>query len=201
MIIRRDSPVSSTGVAKLTFPIDAFNQEQKDRLTGLVTDCQSARFRYKGEDVLEKSYRKATKMDLLDFCVDFCPYELGIVDMIAQVLLPNARTNIATKGVKAELYKLNVLRPSLLLSFPSLMLSHRITMPHPASSRPTSTHRAPSYSLGLCWSLCCRLTWAVSLLYDKPDNLSRLIGASQVVRITAMTQSIGLPSTETASMR
>lgn len=47
-------------------------------------------------------------MDRSTFSVDFCPYELGIVDTIAQILLPNAGSRFGTKGVKAELYNLNV---------------------------------------------------------------------------------------------
>jgi len=78
-------------------------------LLKLIQDCQPASFGYKGEDVLDTSYRKATKMDRSAFSVDFCPYELGIVDTITQVLLPNAAEGrIASHGVKAELYKLNV---------------------------------------------------------------------------------------------
>lgn len=79
-----------------------------DSLTKLVRDCQPASFGYKGKDVLDESYRKATKLDRSAFAVDFCPYELGIIDTIAQVLLPNAGGNNGTHGVRAELYKLNV---------------------------------------------------------------------------------------------
>lgn len=47
-------------------------------------------------------------MDRSAFSSDFCPYELGIIDTIAQVLLPNTKEGISMKGVRAELYKLNV---------------------------------------------------------------------------------------------
>ena len=47
-------------------------------------------------------------MDRSSFSSGFCPYTLGIVDTIAQVLLPNVSEAIGTKGVLAELYKLNV---------------------------------------------------------------------------------------------
>lgn len=73
-----------------------------------MQDCQPASFGYKGEDVLDESYRKAVKMDRSNFSSDFCPYELGIIDTIAQVLLPNTGRGVLTTGVCAELYKLNV---------------------------------------------------------------------------------------------
>lgn len=88
--------------------MDGSNDDQKASLLKLVEDCQPASFGYKGEDVIDESYRKAAKLDCTAFSTDFCPYKLGIIDTIAQVLLPNAGSDLGTKGVKAELYKLNV---------------------------------------------------------------------------------------------
>ncbi|KAL1606149.1 hypothetical protein SLS60_003550 [Paraconiothyrium brasiliense] len=102
-----DSPNASTRISKLVFPIDDANHDQQASLLKLVEDCQPASFGYKGEDVIDESYRKATKLDRTAFSTDFCPYELGIVDTIAQVLLPIAGADLGTHGVKAELYKLN----------------------------------------------------------------------------------------------
>ena len=93
--------------------MDPKNKDEQASLRQLIEDCQPASFGYKGENVIDDAYRKATKMDRSDFSSDFCPYELGIVDTIAQVLMPNAGKDIATKGVKAELYKLNVRNYSL----------------------------------------------------------------------------------------
>ncbi|KLU88234.1 hypothetical protein MAPG_07221 [Magnaporthiopsis poae ATCC 64411] len=93
-------------VAKITFPIVGPDGEAS--LAKLAQDCQPASFGYKGKDVLDESYRKAAKMDRSAFSSDFCPYELGIIDTIAQVLLPNTREKVSTKGVRAELYKLNI---------------------------------------------------------------------------------------------
>jgi hypothetical protein len=58
--------------------------------------------------MFDEFYRKATKMDRSAFSVDFCPYEVGIIDTIAQILLPNSRDCVGTSGIRAELYKLNV---------------------------------------------------------------------------------------------
>ncbi|KAF2734385.1 hypothetical protein EJ04DRAFT_576923 [Polyplosphaeria fusca] len=105
--LRWDSADSNGGIAKLVFPIDATG-DGKDGLLKLISDTQPASFGYKGEHVQDESYRKASKMDRSSFSVDFCPYELGIVDTITQMLLPNARRGYDTHGVKAELYKMNV---------------------------------------------------------------------------------------------
>ncbi|KAF2635634.1 hypothetical protein P280DRAFT_436898 [Massarina eburnea CBS 473.64] len=104
--LRWDSPNSTNGISKLVFPID--NSKHGGNITKLIADCQPASFGYKGESVLDDTYRKATKMDRSDFSVDFCPYELGIIDTIAQMLLPNAGNHVGAQGVKAELYKLNI---------------------------------------------------------------------------------------------
>jgi hypothetical protein len=106
--IRWDSPQGNEAisVAKITFPITESDGEAS--LAKLAQDCQPASFGYKGKDVLDETYRKATKMDRSAFSSDFCPYELGIIDTIAQVLLPNTKKGILTNGVRAELYKLNV---------------------------------------------------------------------------------------------
>jgi hypothetical protein len=116
--IRWDSYSSPSRVTRIRFPVDIENKDEHASLRQLIEDCQPASFGYKGENVIDDAYRKATKMDRSDFSSDFCPYELGIVDTIAQVLMPNAGKDIATKGVKAELYKLNV-RPYSLLHLSS----------------------------------------------------------------------------------
>jgi hypothetical protein len=47
-------------------------------------------------------------MDRSAFSTDFCPYEVGVVDTIAQMLLPSTSSGVSTRGVRAELYKFNV---------------------------------------------------------------------------------------------
>jgi hypothetical protein len=101
--IRWDSP---QGGAKLTFPIT--NSDGEASLARLLHDCQPTSFGYGGKDVLDETYRKAARMDRSAFSHDFCPYEVGIIDTIAQVLLPNTKEGNLTNGVRAERYKLNV---------------------------------------------------------------------------------------------
>ncbi|PSN71412.1 hypothetical protein BS50DRAFT_608305 [Corynespora cassiicola Philippines] len=107
VVLRWDSKDSSNGIAKLEFSVTTSNDSQK-ALLKLIGDCQPASFGYKGEDVFDESYSKAFKMDRSALSVDFCPYELGIVDTIAQLLLPNAGGKRRRGGIKAKLYKLNI---------------------------------------------------------------------------------------------
>lgn len=90
---------------KISFPL---TPETEVNLAKLVEDCELATFGRGGEDVYDESYRKATKMDPSRFSTTFNPYEVGIVDTIAQTLLPTLRHSQQTRTVKAELYKLNV---------------------------------------------------------------------------------------------
>lgn len=108
IILRWDSTASSTGISKLQFPINTSDEFTHSVLSNLVRECRPASFGYKGENVLNETYRKAMKMDRSAFSVDFCPYEVGIIDTIAQLLLPNSGAHVSAGGVRAELYKLNV---------------------------------------------------------------------------------------------
>lgn len=58
--------------------------------------------------MLDKNYRNAAKRDRSDFSSDLCPYELGLIDTVAQVLLPSIKEGISAEGVRAELYALNI---------------------------------------------------------------------------------------------
>jgi hypothetical protein len=70
---------------------------------------EPATFSRGGEDVHDEIYRKALKLDPSRFSTNFCPYEKGIVDMIARLLLPRYPFTFSeARTVKAELYKLNV---------------------------------------------------------------------------------------------
>ena len=65
--------------------------------------------------MLDESYRQAVKLDSNQFSTSFNPYEVGIIDAIAQSLLPGIARPFSdgnsydeNLGVIAELYKLNV---------------------------------------------------------------------------------------------
>jgi hypothetical protein len=104
--LRFDTP--SLG-GKVTFP-----SSDSSGLEQLLQACTPATFGSGGKDVLDETYRKAEKLDRANFSVDFHPHDYGILDAIAQTLLPSIYP-LGKKegreehwGVKAELYKLNV---------------------------------------------------------------------------------------------
>lgn len=85
----------------------------QDVLEALVEACEPAKFGFKGEDVLDQTYRRALQLDPGEFITDFHPYDHGIVDVIQQMLLPGVGTpgNIGDRDgprVVVELYKFNV---------------------------------------------------------------------------------------------
>lgn len=57
----------------------------------LVRTCEPATFGLGGIDVLDETYRKATKLDPSEFCTNFCSYELGVIDIISQLLMPSVK--------------------------------------------------------------------------------------------------------------
>ena len=85
--------------------LPAINDEA---LEGLLSACAPATFGREGKDVYDEEYRKAIKLDTTEFATDFSPYEAGIIDIIAQLLLPSI--NADKFGIRAELYKLNAYR-------------------------------------------------------------------------------------------
>lgn len=71
----------------------------------LIAACNPASFGLAGKDVFDETYRKATKLNTDDFCTDFCPYTLGLLNIVNQLLVPSIDEK---RSVRAELYKLNV---------------------------------------------------------------------------------------------
>jgi hypothetical protein len=73
----------------------------------LISCCQEATFGFQGRDVLDKDYRQALKMEPTCFDITFHPFDLGIIDAISNLLLPNRPPGM----LSASLYKLNVYGP------------------------------------------------------------------------------------------
>ncbi|KAK7217820.1 hypothetical protein V2G26_005823 [Clonostachys chloroleuca] len=90
---------------KITLPLAPGSENDIQRL---LDGTQPATFGRGREDVYDETYRKALKMDTTTFCSTFDPYSLGIVDTIAQVLLPSIVDSSTHRSVRAELYKLNL---------------------------------------------------------------------------------------------
>ena len=99
-------------VGKIRFPLD-----EAPKLDQLIKNGAPATFRHDGKDVLDESYRKATKLDSSQFSSNFHPHDHGILDAISQTLLPTVTGLKPTEtssgvsehwGLVAELYKLNI---------------------------------------------------------------------------------------------
>lgn len=97
--------VSEASCRKVSLP--ATQQVDCDALACLVQDCQPATFGLGGQDVYDEAYRKALKMDPTEFCSTVDPHSLGIVDTVAQLLLPSFLDSSTHRAVEARLYKLN----------------------------------------------------------------------------------------------
>lgn len=104
--IRWDSGPQNQG-RKLTLPVndDAVAQNAFDQL---VKDAEPATFGFGSQEVLDESYRKAGKIDEDKFCTNFNPYEHGIMDAVTQALVQSGDAHPGLRGIRAELYKLNV---------------------------------------------------------------------------------------------
>lgn len=98
---------STTLIEKLVLPLSLDDMSKEPSpVAKLVASTQPASFGFQGQDVIDESYRKASKLDTSAFSTNFCPYESGIIDTIGQALLPEVSSS--SQSIRAELYKLNV---------------------------------------------------------------------------------------------
>ena len=89
-----------------------FQAELQARIRDMCSSCQAATFGRQGQDVYDATYREALKLEPSQFTTNFHPHDYGILDDLAQILLPSYlggnRKDEDLLGVHAELYKLNV---------------------------------------------------------------------------------------------
>ncbi len=71
-------------------------------LQQLIASCQPATFGRGGEEVLDDDYRKAGKLDTTAFVTTFCPYNAGIVDVVAQLLVPQTSQEKHVRSLKVS---------------------------------------------------------------------------------------------------
>ena len=86
VVIRWDLP-SGKAIRKMTLPA-VQKAGPTSAISELLKDCSPATFGHKGQEVLDPSYRRAVKLDSHQFCTNFSPHDFGIIDAIAQTLLP-----------------------------------------------------------------------------------------------------------------
>jgi hypothetical protein len=94
---------SATSIEKLILP-SATNRDEA--VKKLAAGPQLASFGFQGHDVIDETYRKASKLDTSAISTNFCPYETEMIDVIGQALWPKLPSS--SQGIRAELYKLNV---------------------------------------------------------------------------------------------
>ncbi|TAQ83539.1 hypothetical protein B7494_g8139 [Chlorociboria aeruginascens] len=117
VVLRFDTDVT---IKKIEFPLSGGKDGEvtEGNIEALLSACAPASFGLEGKDVLNDTYRKAAKLDRNQFSVDFHPHDYGVVDAIAQSLLPSVYKALSSEqlkanrvehwGVVAELYKLNI---------------------------------------------------------------------------------------------
>ncbi|KAF6823693.1 oxidoreductase [Colletotrichum musicola] len=105
--IRWDPPNEPTvTLRKIFFPLTS--DADKRGFKQLLEDTQLATFGRGGDEVLDETYRKAQKLPETAFSTNLCPYKLGIIDTVRQVLLPSVETAEGSRLIRAELYNVNL---------------------------------------------------------------------------------------------
>lgn len=112
-ITLRWDATTDSAAPRIYFPLPPEPEVSGSMLIALLQACQPATFGFAGNDILDENYRKATKLDTSMFSTNFHPHDCGIVESIQQVLLPSTipggqAIGFGPRGVRAELYKLNV---------------------------------------------------------------------------------------------
>jgi len=201
VVIRWDNP-DKTATHRVELPRPRGQGQELDKL---ISDCQPATFGLHGVDVLDESYRKASKLDSTEFSTNFSPYDYGIVDTIAQILFPSVEENnsgdlgLELRGVRAELYKLNVFSNPLFASrWQSSFYYIRSTLALRECSTLMSTHRVEKANLAHWSSVSLLFTPVANCLSVIKETPSHSTGA---LPVAAAALSNGLPSIATANMR
>ena len=146
---------TSPELAKITFSLSADGEKSPVALETLLSDSHPATFGFDGQDILNESYRKASKLDTSTFSTNFHPHDYGIVDAVQQVLFPSTvkggqRVGIGPQLIRAELYKLNVRLRDLSVAI-SLTGIIRYTLARLAASILMSTRLVESTNSARWW--------------------------------------------------
>ncbi|CAG8955206.1 hypothetical protein HYFRA_00007222 [Hymenoscyphus fraxineus] len=105
--LRWDVPNHPPNALTIKFPL---LDSQSEIFKEVLKACEPATFGLGDKDVLNEEYRKAGKLDNTQFSVSLHPSDYGIIDTIAQTLLPSLvgkDRRADHRGVLAELYKMN----------------------------------------------------------------------------------------------
>ena len=124
VVLRFDDP-NGGAIRKLCLPLSGGDQDAS-AIGGPLRSSAPATFGQGGKAVLDESYREAMTLSRDQFSTDFDPYALGVIDAIAQILLPSFVWPSSVElgmseerlGVVAELYNLNVSGRAFILLCP-----------------------------------------------------------------------------------
>lgn len=101
---------SDSGPSKLTLPLGPNETPE-----ALLRACSQASFGLGNREVIDESYRKASKLDCSQFCTNFSPWDSGIMNSIQKTLLQATISqedeSIAPRDMhflEAKLYALNI---------------------------------------------------------------------------------------------
>jgi hypothetical protein len=120
IVLRFDNPYGA--VSKLRFPLG----NDHSGLADLLRACTPVKSESRRKGILDETYRNVGELDRSSFSLDFHPQDYGIIDTIAQILLPGIDRPIADGnldsreehwGVRAELDKLIVRSQTELRSY------------------------------------------------------------------------------------
>ena len=111
-----------------------------ESLAALTEACDPATFGLGGEDVLDETYRKATKLDASKFAITFDPLRCSLIGSIKDQLLDSKNQTVKT-SLDCELSKLNVCGKAS-LSISSLKRE-------PGNRSAETWHQAKTHSLKL----------------------------------------------------
>lgn len=87
----------------LTLPLADGDAEATTAFASLLQASSPATFGRSGHDVYDPAYRRALALSAGDFLTDFCPYEAGIVDLVAQLLLPPLTGDLKPEPPRSKL--------------------------------------------------------------------------------------------------
>jgi hypothetical protein len=103
-----------------------------EALEVLTAACQPATFGRNNEDVLDESYRKASKLDITQFATSFNLQSTPIPRVVETDFL--AETLSVTETIKYELYKLNIYGQSIIFKFLTVLSANILTIMNCATS-------------------------------------------------------------------
>jgi hypothetical protein len=84
------------------------SKHRSDSLSHLLKDCEPASFGRGNQKVIDEGYRQASTLDIQKFSSDYSPYDNRVMEKVSQALAFRDVADNSHRGLRAELYKMNV---------------------------------------------------------------------------------------------